>query len=155
MNTKVESPFKDMEEEDWPLKDQYLQPTAAVERLYREYKKHGSLVIGFDFDGTVHDYHKTGGTYEEVRQLLRDLKEIGCKCICWTCYHNHSYVKDFCYLNNIPCDGINCDGIPLPWECRKPFFSAILDDRGGLMQVYAELRALVDQIKIEEGENES
>jgi len=130
--------------------DEYLVHNKSRDRLLNEYKKHGSLVIGFDFDSTVHDYHKTGATYEQVRQLLRDLKEIGCKLICWTAYRNLEYVDNFLKENNIPFDGINTEGIKLPWESKKPFFSALLDDRSGLIQVYNDLKYVVDNVKRKE-----
>jgi hypothetical protein len=124
--------------------DEYLVKGRSYERLFEEYKKHGALVIGYDFDSTVHDYHKKGATYDKVIQLLRDLKSIGCKLICWTAYKDHDYVEEFLNKNTIPFDGINTDGIALPWETRKPFFSALLDDRAGLIQVYEDLRRLAD-----------
>lgn len=127
--------------------DEYLIEGKSYERLLSEYQKYGSLTIGFDFDGTVHDYHKTGATYNLVIQLLRDLKEIGCDLLCWTAYKDHSYVIKFLEENNIPFDGVNTDGIKLPWESRKPFMSALLDDRAGLIQVYKDLRKLVDTVK--------
>lgn len=129
--------------------DEFLKEGASYKRLLEEYKRHGSLCIGFDFDGTVHDYHNKGETYEMVIRLLGYLKDIGCKLICWTAYKDHAYVMDYLTKNNIPFDGINIDGIPLPWESRKPFFSALLDDRAGLAQVYAELLLLVNTIKLE------
>lgn len=127
--------------------DEFLVHNASLDRLMAEYNQYGSLTIGFDFDGTVHDYHKTGATYELVIQLLRDLKSIGCKLICWTAYKDLDYVKQFCKDNNIPCDGVNEGGILLPWESKKPFFSALLDDRAGLVQVYNELLVLFNIIK--------
>jgi hypothetical protein len=132
--------------------DEFLLEGKSYTRLYEEYKKYGSLTIGFDFDGTVHDYHKTGATYELVRQLLRDLKKINCKLVCWTAYQHLDYVDAFLTLNKIPFDSINEGGIPLPWESKKLFFSALLDDRAGLIQVYNDLRKLVDTIN---QENES
>lgn len=129
--------------------DEFLEKGKSYTRLYDEFKKYGSLSIGYDFDGTIHDYHKTGATYEDVRQLLRDLKELGCKTYCWTAYKDLSFVEQFCKDNDIPCDGINCEAIVLPWESRKPFFSALLDDRAGLIQVYKDLRKLVDTVNIE------
>ena len=123
--------------------DEYLVPGKSIERLISEYKKYGSLTIGFDFDGTVFDYHGTGASYEQVRQLLRDLKEIGCKIICWTANNDLEFVNKFLKENNIPFDGINTDGIKLGWDSRKPFFSALLDDRAGLLQVYEELTEVV------------
>lgn len=123
--------------------DEFLEDGKSGTRLINEYEKYGSLTIGYDFDGTVYDYHKTGATYEQVRQLLRDLKEIGCKLICWTAQSDLEFVEQFLKENNIPCDGINTDGIKLGWESRKPFFSALLDDRAGLIQVYEELTDVV------------
>ena len=126
--------------------DEFLVKGRSYERLFNEYQKHGSLFIGFDFDGTVHDYHKTGATYELVKQLLRDLKKIGCTLICWTAYKDLNYVQEFLEANDIPFDGINTNGVELPWETRKPFFSALLDDRSGLIQVYEDLRRLADTV---------
>ena len=40
------------------MEDQFLIPGESIKRLYEEYKRYGSLVIGFDFDGTVNDYHE-------------------------------------------------------------------------------------------------
>lgn len=131
------------------IKDPYLRAEEAYERLYREYKKHGSLTIGFDFDGTVHDYHKTGAIYPHVTQLLRDLKGLNCQLICWSCYKDHDYIANYLKEHDIPYDGINTDGITLPWETRKPFFNALLDDRAGLRQVFWDLRNLVEKIKSE------
>lgn len=129
--------------------DEFLVLNSSYERLLREYKKHGSLTIGVDFDGTLHDYHKTGATYEMVRQLVRDLKKIGCKIVIWTAYRDLEYVRLFCRDNDIPQDGINEGGIPLGYESKKPFFNCLLDDRAGLIQAYNELKDLVDTINKE------
>lgn len=129
--------------------DEYLETGKNLQRLFEEYKKHGSLTVGFDFDSTVHDYHKKGSTYNSVIELLRDMKSIGCTLICWTAYKDPMYVIKFLEENKIPFDGVNTDGIKLPWETRKPFFSALLDDRAGLIQVYNELRELADSIMLE------
>lgn len=127
--------------------DKYLIPNSFFERLLHEYKKYGSLTISVDFDGTVHDFHKRGDKHDMVRQLVRDLKDIGCTIIIWTVYPDLNYVKEFCKKNNIPQDGVNEGGIPLPWESKKPFFSALLDDRAGLQQVFNELTSLVKIVK--------
>lgn len=123
--------------------DEYLDPSSSLHRLLDEYKKYGSLCIGFDFDGTVYDYHQTGASYEYVIELLRDLKELNCTLICWTAQKDLEFVEKFLTESGIPYDGINTDGINLGWSSRKPFFSALLDDRAGLKQVYDELRWLV------------
>lgn len=132
--------------------DRYLIPDANYERLLRDYRQWGSITVGYDFDDTVYDFHGVGGTYEMVSQLIRDLKEIGCGLVCWTANKDLTFVIKFLTENNIPFDTINEGGIPLPWESRKPFFSALLDDRAGLVSAYNDLRKFVDTIK---AENES
>lgn len=127
--------------------DQYLEQGKSFERLLNEYNKYGSLCVGVDFDGTLHDYHKIGAIHEQVRQLVRDLKSINCRIIIWTAYEDLNYVEKFCKSNDIPFDGINTDGIKLSYESKKPFFSALLDDRAGLIQVYNELNDLFSFIK--------
>lgn len=123
--------------------DQYLKPGASYNRLRSEYRKYGSLVIGYDFDNTVFDFHNIGERHEDVRQLLRDLKSINCKVICWTAQKDLTFVKQFLEENSIPCDGINTGSIELGFESVKPFFSALLDDRAGLRQVYTDLSRIV------------
>ena len=132
--------------------DEYLIEGKSYQRLYDEYKKYGSLYGAFDFDGTIHDFHKTGASYELVKQLIRDLYSIGCKLDCWTAYIDHSYVISFLKEHNIPYEKINSDGIQLPWTSRKPFHSFLLDHRCGLISVYNDLTKLVKTIK-EENEN--
>lgn len=130
--------------------DQFLVPMASINRMVAEYRKYGSLVIGYDFDGTVHDFHQTGTKHDIVIQLLRDLKSIGCRLVCWTAHPDPDiYVPQYLTENNIPFDSINEGGIKLKWESKKPFFSALLDDRAGLSQVYKELTVLIDIIKQE------
>lgn len=136
------------------MKDLYLQPGKSYDRLYEEYRKYGSLVIGYDFDNTVYNLHQLPESFDMVAQLIRDLKEIGCKVICWTATNDLGFVKQYLEENEIPYDGINTNGIELPWDSRKPFYSAVLDDRAGLIQVYNELSALVFRIISEDLEKE-
>lgn len=129
--------------------DKFLNRDASVNRLIAEYKKHKELVIGFDFDCTVHDYHKEGYSYEKCISLLKRLKNHGMKLICWTAYHDHEYVSNFLNEKGIEVDGINTDGVNLGYSSRKPFFNALLDDRAGLKQVYDDLIKLCILIDLE------
>ncbi len=128
--------------------DEFLKPNAAYERLMVEYKKYGSLIVAVDFDSTLYDFHGTGGSYELVRQLVRDLHAANCHIIIWTGNQNTEFVKSFLAENNIPYHGINEDspeGIQytngnLP---RKIYANVYIDDRGGLEQVYHDLKKLL------------
>lgn len=127
--------------------DEFLRPNSNFIRLVGDWKKYGAITVGFDFDGTVHDYHRKGYTYFQTMALLSQLKSIGCRLICWTAYKDLDYVKEYLDKHEIPYDGINEGGIPLPWDSKKPFFSALLDDRAGLESAYRDLSLLVWYVK--------
>jgi hypothetical protein len=131
------------------MDDQFLDDNECAKRLVTDYYKHGSLVVGFDFDGTVHDYHKRGDSFTKLIQLLRDLKGIGCKLICWTAYPDLTYVKNYLEEHKIPFDFINEESIKLGWESKKPFFSILLDDRAGLKSAYNQLTEVLNIINLE------
>lgn len=132
--------------------DEFLVPNKSFLRLLEEYKKYGSLAIGVDFDSTLYDYHKKGTTYTMVIDLLKELQHIGCRIICWTAQKDLTFVDKYLTDNKIPFDGININGIELGWESRKPMYSALLDDRAGLIQVYTELKLLVEIINKKQAE---
>ena len=127
--------------------DEYLIPNSSFLRLYKEYKKYGSLVIAYDFDNTVFDFHKKGTTYNQVIWLLQELKRIGCICICFTANEDEQFVKEYCKLWNIPLDKLNENHDFFKSKSKKIYYNAFLDDRAGLQQVYQELSLLVTLIK--------
>jgi len=128
--------------------DEYLVPNAQIERLIKEYLKYDSLVIAFDFDNTVYDFHKKGHTYTKVIELLRRLKdELHCTLICFTGNEDEAFVWKYCEDNGIPIDKLNenCDFFKS--TSRKIYYNAFLDDRAGLIQVYQELDLLIKIVK--------
>lgn len=126
--------------------DEYLVPNSSFMRLWDEYKKYGSLVVAYDFDNTVYDFHQKGETYGQVIELLRDLKNLGCICICFTANEDESFVREYCRLNFIPLDKLNENPDFFKSTSKKIYFNALLDDRAGLQQVYQELSLLVNLI---------
>lgn len=127
--------------------DYYLQNNSSFLRLKEEYEKYGSLVIAFDFDDTVYDFHKKGRLYPKVIQLLKDLSSIGCHLICWTGNEDKEFISNYLISNNIPFNDINENAIFTGSKSRKIYANAYLDDRAGLIQVYEELTKLVTIIK--------
>jgi hypothetical protein len=127
--------------------DPYLIPGKSFLRLWKEYKQYGKLIIAYDFDNTVFDYHNKGHTHKFLINLLRRLKNIGCSLTCWTSNPDLNFVESYLKNNEIPFDFINKQGIDLGWKSSKPFFSAVLDDRCGLLQVYLELLLVTFLVK--------
>jgi len=126
--------------------DYYLDPKNSSSRLIEEYNRYQSLVVAFDFDDTVYDFHKKGRRYEAVITLLRKLKAANCYLICWTGQENLEFVKSYLEECNIPFDAINENPPFHSCSSRKVYANAYLDDRAGLEQVYNELNELLNTL---------
>ena len=126
--------------------DYYLNTENSFNRLLQEYQQYQSLVIAYDFDDTVFDFHKKGRTYDKLIELLRKLKEKNCFLICWTGQADLTFVANYLNENNIPFDAINENPPFYKAENRKEYANAYLDDRAGLAQVYNELNNVLKHI---------
>lgn len=124
----------------------YLNPENSFNRLLEEYNQYQSIVVAFDFDDTVFDFHKKGRLYNSVIELLKKLKSINCHLICWTGQQDLEFVSNYLKSNNIPFDGINENPPFYKSISKKIYANAYLDDRAGLKQVYDELNSLIDLI---------
>lgn len=132
--------------------DKYLKPNSAYKRLWAEYNKYGSLVVAVDYDDTLFDFHRTGSSYEMVKQLVRDLHSIGCKIIIWSGSENINDIDVYLKENNIPYHLINENLLVNGnWvsgkDSRKIYANVYIDDRAGLEQVYNDLTKLVYEVR--------
>lgn len=123
--------------------DEYLKPNSSFLRLWNEYKLHGSIVVAFDFDNTVYDFHHKDETYINVIELLKELRRHKCYLICFTANSNTPFVEAYLLDNGIPFNSINENPPFFKCDQRKIYFNALLDDRAGLLQVYTELNLLI------------
>lgn len=143
----------------------YLDFETALQRLIREYKEHGKLIVAYDFDDTVCTY--TLGNpeptlervaNEEICQLLRDLRPYA-EFIVWTCRsmtHQEKGEPDVALAlavrwldnHNVPRDYVNTDG-PVTYGSRKIYSNILLDDRAGLETAYNLLVAFLKWVKEE------
>ena len=127
--------------------DFYLKNETAYLRLLKEYQQYNSLVVAYDFDNTVYDFHGNGWQFEKMIKLLQDLKSIGCYLIIFTANQDENFVKNYCQKKQIPFDAVNENPPFYQSESRKIYYNALLDDRAGLRQVFEELTQLIQYIK--------
>lgn len=131
--------------------DPYLSQAKQKIRLIEEFEKHGKLVVAYDFDNTVYDYHKKGYTFDKVINLLRRAKTMGCYLIVFTCSDESRYdfIKNHLEENDIPFDSINenCPDTNFT-NSGKIYYNILLDDRAGLKQAYMDLQHTLDFIKL-------
>lgn len=126
------------------LVDPYLDHQQVVARLLNEYHKHGTLCIGFDFDNTIYDYHKTNTIYPALIQLLQRASAANFTMCVYTCNKNLQLVSDYCTANNIRIDYINSSSVTFVSKPHKPYFNLLLDDRAGLQSAFAALTNVLD-----------
>lgn len=126
--------------------DFYLNTENSYQRLLKEYKEHDSLVVAFDFDNTVYDYHKKGWKFYDVIKLLQNLKSIGCYLIVFTANEDIGFVKEYCDQQRIPFNGINENPPFYKSDSRKIYYNVLLDDRAGLKECYDILNRLFEAV---------
>ena len=130
----------------------------AIEKLYADYCKYGTLYIAFDFDNTIWDFHTYENNYEDnpkavfwdIVNLLKKCKEYGMKLILWTsCPTQWDELKKYnlCKTWGIDPDYLNCS--PLSPGATKPHFSLLLDDKAGLESATYILEEVLKRIENE------
>jgi hypothetical protein len=129
--------------------DYYLNDDHVVERLVKEWKAHGKLIIAYDFDNTVFDYHNENHQYNQVISLLRECYEFGAYLIVFTASEESRFPQIRSYLEErkIPFDYINEDVHHLLIKGRKLYYNILLDDRAGLSSAYKNLKQALEIMK--------
>lgn len=126
----------------------YFNTEVATSRLLSDYEKHKNLIIAFDFDNTIYNYHNyEEASFENVKSLLKECSDLGFTMILYTCNEDIeklNYCKEFCKSSGIRIDYINESPI---MNTRKPYYNILLDDRAGLQEAYCILYNVVKTIK--------
>ena len=137
------------------LVDPFLNDLKCIKRLVNEWVTHKSLIIAYDYDNTVFDYHGIGYQFNDIISLLQECKKYGAKFIVFSCSPPDRYEEMTKYLidNDIPWDTINQNIIELHGGQGKVFYNILLDDRAGLKSAYSVLNAALTVMK-ENPENE-
>ena len=132
------------------MKDYYLSYENFYKRLEDEFKKYGKLIIAYDFDDTVFNFHKDSNRhYDKVISLLKEWSEHAYT-ILFTSRETSRLQEaiDFVKENNIPMDSVNKNMPNTPFgNNNKVYYNVLLDDRAGLKWSYKALRKLIKKIK--------
>lgn len=121
---------------------------ACADRLVNDYKKHGRIVIGYDFDNTIFDTHNSGGNFSQVIDLLVRATKMGNIMALYTAERDEEHLKwkiNYAKSLGIGVDYVNQSPL-LDGATVKPFFNILLDDRAGLESAYNSLRMALDKI---------
>lgn len=135
------------------MKSYWKDDRLAIDRLKREYEQHKNLIIGYDFDSTIYDYHKQGIDFEPVITLLRQCTTLGFTMCLWTVptesLEGMTTIDKMAYCEDL---GIGVHffntGPLFKNSKRKAFFSILLDDRAGLASAYNTLRTALLELNL-------
>lgn len=134
----------------------YRNDRVAIDRLKDEYIKHNKLIIGFDFDSTIYDYHKKGLELQSTINLLLRCQSLNFVMCLWTLTPNGaplSLLEKMKYCNNIKLKPNYVNNSPVLIDqdtvgLNKPFFSILLDDRAGLSAAFNILETTLNELNL-------
>ena len=129
--------------------DFYLDTNNCTKRLIEEYKKYKKLIIAYDFDNTVYDFHSNGYKFDKVIDLIRECYNLDFYLIVYTCSNKDRYkhIEQYLTKNNIPFNSINENSPDINFAHGKLYYNILLDDRAGLSSAYESLKECIKYIK--------
>lgn len=115
-----------------------------VQRLFDEWKLHGRVVVGCDFDDTISPWKLANlDDCTKIMQIIRDAQNVGIYLTIFTACNEDRYedILNYCRINNLRVDSINANPIDLPYGNNKKIYANIfIDDRAGLDQALDTLK---------------
>ena len=127
------------------------------------YRQHGTIIVCFDFDNTVFDYHDNGLDCSCVIELLKRCDKLGFTLICSTSDTDTkllNFKSVFLQKKGLRVGGLlggdvnQGDGKVNPKLTQlathkyiKPYANIYLDDKAGLVESYSRLKSLVEKIE--------
>ena len=129
--------------------DFYLNSDNCTKRLIEEYKKYKKLIVAYDFDNTVYDFHSKGYNFNKVIDLIRECYSLDFYLIVYTCSNKDRYkhIEQYLTKNNIPFNSINENSPDINFAHGKLYYNILLDDRAGLSSAYESLKECIKYIK--------
>ena len=124
----------------------YKNKRKCIDRLKAEYKKHKNLIIGFDFDNTIYDYHNDNLHLQDIIDILKRCCELNFTMCLYTIPDRLSFKKKYCKEIGVKYDYVNSS--PIMENPSKPYFNILLDDRAGLMSSYEILKQVINELKL-------
>lgn len=131
------------------MNDPFLLRQICIDRLFNEWRRYGSLIVAYDYDNTVFDYHSRGDKFDGVVELLKACRSMGFHLTVFTSCNDDRFpeIKRHLASNNIPFDAINETPDFIPYKGRKVYYNILLDDRAGLKEAYEQLWAVIYTIR--------
>ncbi|WP_298751977.1 hypothetical protein [uncultured Arcobacter sp.] len=131
--------------------DPFLTNSMCVERLLQDYQSHGNLVVAFDFDNTVYDYHHKGYKFDKLFEILRRCEQVDMTLVCYTANPDEKFISNYIRAI-IGLKKFKINESPVDTGGKKIYYNILLDDRAGLYSAYCNLNMVLSIIEKERQE---
>lgn len=108
-----------------------------LQKLLDQYKKHGSIIVAYDFDDTVYPYSLEVEELKDTVSLIKELDKQGHYIYCYTSNIDIQKVITYLHYNNIPCKSVNKSPVA---SSGKEFYNVFLDDKAGINEIKEVLK---------------
>lgn len=129
-----------------------------TERLIREWRQHGKIVLSVDFDSTLYPYPTLNNKEDIARtiNLVQIAHQTGAYIVIFTASppERHQEIQEYCEKIRIPINSINVNPIDLPYgKHGKIYYNINLCDRSGLNEALNTLEEAMFVIRGEQANN--
>ena len=117
--------------------DRYFETEQIAYQLVRNYWKHGNVIVAFDFDDTIYDWHDKGDIFPLMERLLQDISKDPdkFKLMLFTAREGKALEEAYEYCRKKQVFPMWINDNPM-MHTRKPFYNILFDDKAGLGQAY-------------------
>ena len=121
--------------------------------LEEAYIKHKKLIVAFDFDNTIFDYHKKEVDYSKIINLLKECQDLGFILKLFTSETSKDKLDwKIKYCTEIL--GLNINQTKNENDLSKVYANIYLDDKAGLYEAFSRLKFLIEKIKLQSNVNQ-
>jgi molybdenum cofactor biosynthesis enzyme MoaA len=109
-----------------------------TDRLIKEWKMYGKIIIGVDFDSTISPYHtfENSGDIKRTIDILKECKHVGCYIVIHTACNDdrYEYIREYVKSIGLDIDTINQTPFNMEFgnNGSKPYCNIYIDDRSCL-----------------------
>lgn len=115
-----------------------------IERLRKQIKEHGKLIIAFDFDDTVFPLTYPIELLLPVHNALLEARRQGHILVCYTANSDSEKVTAYLHYNNLTPDYYNESPVA---SKGKIYYNIFLDDKCGLQETLEILNIILEENK--------
>ena len=123
-------------------------------KVKKSYEEYGTIILGVDFDNTIFPLEESEEITDRCNEVLQTIIDLRKKfkkniAICLYSIGDEASIKYKCEimkLRKIAPDYVNSSPLDSKFNCRKPYFDILLDDKSGLNETLEVTKQLLVEL---------